>query len=91
MLIVQDPGDTTPHQTGRLCAVHNAENPSDKTAQQALHLWNAAVSLDHHNPSAGGYLESAEKRFFKSPKFSSSYDWAGTQTTIDDSWHLQLA
>lgn len=57
MLIVQDPGDTTPHQTGRLCAVHNAENPSDKTAQQALHLWNAAVSLDHHNPSAGGYLK----------------------------------
>lgn len=57
MIIVQDPGDTTPHHTGRLCAVHNAENPSDKTAQQNLQLWNAAVSLDHNNPSAGGYLK----------------------------------
>ncbi|MDA0821625.1 MAG: hypothetical protein O3C28_04275, partial [Proteobacteria bacterium] len=33
MIIVQDPGDTTPHHTGRLCSVHNSENPSDKTAQ----------------------------------------------------------
>ncbi len=57
MLIVQDPADTTPHHTGRLCTVHNAENPSDKTAQHNLHLWNAAVSLNHDDPSAGGYLE----------------------------------
>jgi len=58
MIVVQDPGDTTPHDTGRLCAVHNAENPKDRTAQQALHLWNAAVSLRHNKPEAGGYLKS---------------------------------
>lgn len=57
MIVVQDPGDTTPHHTGRLCAVHNAENPTDKTAQQNLQLWNAAVSLEHNNPEAGGYLK----------------------------------
>ncbi len=58
MIIVQDPGDTTPHETGRLCAVHNAENYSDKTAQQQLALWNAAVSLSTDEPNAGGYLKS---------------------------------
>ena len=57
MIVVQDPGDTTPHQTGRLCSVHNAKNPSDKTAQHNLQLWNATVSLEHNNPSAGGYLK----------------------------------
>ena len=57
MLIAQDPGDTTPHQTGRLCIVHNAENPTDTTAQHALRLWNATVSLNHNNPAAGGYLK----------------------------------
>jgi uracil-DNA glycosylase len=57
MFIVQDPGDTTPRDTRTLCAVHNAKNPSDKTAQQALHLWNAAVSLKHNKPEAGGYLK----------------------------------
>lgn len=57
MIVVQDPGDTTPHQTGRLCAVHNAMNPSDKTAQQNLQLWNAAVSLSHDDPQAHGYLK----------------------------------
>lgn len=57
MLIVQDPADTTPHQSGRLCAVHNAANPSDKTAQQNLLLWNATVSLQTDSPDAGGYLK----------------------------------
>lgn len=57
MLIVQDPGDTTPHQTGRLCVVHNAKNPSDKTAQNNLQLWNAAVSLKHSESESGGYLK----------------------------------
>jgi uracil-DNA glycosylase len=57
MIIVQDPGDTTPHHTGRLCAVCNAVNPSDKTAQQGLQLWNAAVSMTHNDPTAGGYLK----------------------------------
>lgn len=56
MLIVQDPADTTPHETGRLCAVHNSMNPSDRTAQQSLALWNAAVSLQAEEPNAGGYL-----------------------------------
>lgn len=57
MIVVQDPGDTTPHHTGRLCAVHNSENPTDKTAQQGLQLWNAAVTLQHNKPEAGGYLK----------------------------------
>lgn len=56
MIVVQDPGDTTPHETGRLCAVHNAENPTDRTAQQSLRLWNAAVSLRTGDPQHGGYL-----------------------------------
>lgn len=57
MIVVQDPGDTTPHRTGILCAVHNAENPTDKTAQQNLQLWNAAVSMKQDKPEAGGYLK----------------------------------
>lgn len=57
MIVVQDPGDTTPHQTGRLCAVHNAENPTDKTAWQNLQLWKAAVSLNLGAPEDGGYLK----------------------------------
>lgn len=57
MLVFQDPADTTPHETGRLCAVHNANNPSDKTAQQILALWNATVSLATDNPAEGGYLK----------------------------------
>lgn len=56
MMIAQDPADTTPHHTGRLCAVHNAQNKTDKSAQQGLQLWNAAVSLKHDNPQQGGYM-----------------------------------
>ncbi len=44
MIVVQDPGDTTA-QKGRLCIVHNAENPSDKSAQHNLELWKAAWGL----------------------------------------------
>ncbi|MDP2683329.1 MAG: hypothetical protein Q8P28_11140 [Deltaproteobacteria bacterium] len=57
MIMVQDPGDTTPHRTGRLCAVHNAENPTDKTAQQNLQLWKAAVSLNWDAPEDDEYLK----------------------------------
>jgi hypothetical protein len=56
MLFVQDPADTTPNVTGRLCSVHNAQNSSDKTAQQNLALWKAALALKADNPEAGGYL-----------------------------------
>jgi hypothetical protein len=57
MTVVQDPGNTTPSTTGRLCMIHNAKNPSDKTAQQSLQLWNAAVSMKHDDPGVGGYLK----------------------------------
>lgn len=57
MYIAQDPGDTTPQETGRLCAIHNAKNSSDKTAQQSNKLWSAAVSLDYDNPEKGGYMK----------------------------------
>ena len=58
MLIVQDPGDTTPQKTGMLCAVHNAANPTDKTAQHDHDLWKATVSLDSYSAEAGGYMKS---------------------------------
>ena len=57
MLIVQDPADTTPQETGRLCTVHNARNPSDKTARHSLELWNAAVALDSAEPNALGLMK----------------------------------
>lgn len=56
MYIVQDPGDTTPQNTGRLCAVHNSKNSSDKSAQQSVKLWSATVSLDYDNPEKDGYM-----------------------------------
>lgn len=43
--IVRDPAGTTPQDTGTLCFVCNSENPSDRTAQNAFALWNAAVAL----------------------------------------------
>ncbi len=46
MMILSNPAGTTPAHTGRLCFVHNSENPSDKTAQNAFALWRAAVSLE---------------------------------------------
>jgi len=57
MLIGQDPGGSTPKETGRLCTVCNAENITDKTAQHGLDLWEAAVSLNIRAPEAGGYLK----------------------------------
>lgn len=56
MIILQDPGGTTPERTGRLCTVHNSKNQSDKTAQQGLDLWKAAVSLDFSSAETGGFL-----------------------------------
>lgn len=56
MYIVRDPGDTTPQNTGRLCAVHNSNNSSDKSAQQSIKLWAAAVSLDYSNPEKDEYM-----------------------------------
>lgn len=57
MFILQDPADTTPSKKGRLCAVCNSDNPSDKTAQQQLKLWNATVSMDYSNPQKNGYMK----------------------------------
>jgi uracil-DNA glycosylase len=57
MYIVQDPGNTVPDKTGRLCAVHNSKNSSDKSAQQSNKLWGAAVSLEYDNPEANGYMK----------------------------------
>ena len=57
MYIAQDPGDTTPNETGRLCSVHNSNNPQDKSAQQSLKLWSTTVSLDYDSPESGGYLK----------------------------------
>lgn len=42
--IAQDPANTTPSETGRLCAVHNSQKYRDKTAQNWLELWKAAVA-----------------------------------------------
>ena len=58
MTIVQDPADTTPQETGMLCAIHNAKNPTDKTAQQDFELWKATVSLDSFSAETGGYMKS---------------------------------
>ncbi len=58
MLIVQDPGDTTPQKTGGLCAVHNAESRTDNTAKQGIDLWKATVSLDMNSAETGGYMKS---------------------------------
>ena len=55
--IAEDPANTTPHKTGRLCAVDNAVNASDYTAQHHLRLWNATVSMQDDTPDAGGYLK----------------------------------
>lgn len=42
--ISQDPAGTTPEKTGRLCAVCNGGNPTDRTARNGLALWEAAVA-----------------------------------------------
>lgn len=42
--IAQDPANTTPEKTGRLCFVCNSQYSTDLTAQHALDLWNAGVS-----------------------------------------------
>lgn len=57
MNIMQDPGGTTPMVTGRLCAVHNSKNSSDKTARNYVSLWESAVSLKSGDLEHGGYLK----------------------------------
>ncbi len=57
MIIFQDPAGTTPHKTGNLCLVHNAKNPTDKTAQLALHLWKAAVSFETDSCGTDKYMK----------------------------------
>ncbi|MHB8060461.1 MAG: hypothetical protein ACYDHO_06480, partial [Gaiellaceae bacterium] len=44
-MVVQDPANTTPAKTGKLCVVCNSKNASDGSAQHGLALWAAAVSL----------------------------------------------
>jgi uracil DNA glycosylase superfamily protein len=44
MQIWQDPADTTPARSGKLCFVCNKENRTDKTARHACDLWSAAFS-----------------------------------------------
>jgi hypothetical protein len=62
MLIVQDPGNTTPQDTGYLCAVCNSQSrkrkKADMTARHGLDLWKAAVSLDWDSAATGGYMKS---------------------------------
>jgi len=57
MVVLQDPAGTTPAKTGRLCAVHNVENPSDKTAQFDIKLWKATVPLNSNSAEPDGYLK----------------------------------
>jgi len=44
MQIVQDPGNTTPQKTMKLCFVCNKANPTDRTAQNNDALWQTAVA-----------------------------------------------
>jgi len=57
MQIVRDPANTTPEKTGRLCFVCNSRNPTDRTAQNAYALWQAAVALGDHGDEAIRYLD----------------------------------
>jgi uracil-DNA glycosylase len=52
MMVVQDPANTTPAITGKLCVVCNSKNASDGSAQHGLALWAAAVALtpEHERP-----------------------------------------
>ena len=55
--IVQDPGNTTPADTGKLCFVCNSSNPTDRTAQHNYDLWKAGVSLDWEGKEDDRYLK----------------------------------
>lgn len=57
MSVLQDPGNTTPQETGRLCTVHNSRNLADRTAQHDIDLWKATVSLDSSSAESGGFLK----------------------------------
>lgn len=50
--VSQDPAGTTPEETGRLCAVCNSGNPTDRTARNGLALWEAAVARGTHDGAA---------------------------------------
>jgi hypothetical protein len=56
-MVVRDPANTTPAQTGKLCFVCNSLNPSDRTAQHAFALWRAAVALADRGAAAHRYLD----------------------------------
>ena len=56
MQISQDPAGTTPEETGRLCAVCNSLNPTDKSAQQGIALWRAGVVRDSDGDAGTKYL-----------------------------------
>lgn len=53
--IVRDPGGSTPEKTGRLCFVCNRQTTTDRTAQNASALWDAAVAAGQ-NPSVSAAL-----------------------------------
>lgn len=55
--VAQDPAGTTPEKTGRLCNVCNSQNPTDKSAQHGLDLWNATVPLAQPGQIIPDYLK----------------------------------
>jgi hypothetical protein len=57
MMVVQDPADTTPAITGKLCAVCNSERSTDGSAQHGLALWAAAVALSSEEELPLPYLD----------------------------------
>jgi hypothetical protein len=57
MMVVQDPANTTPAETGKLCHVCNSENVSDGSAQHGLALWAAAVALAPEQERPQRYLD----------------------------------
>lgn len=59
MQVVQDPGGTTPEQTGILCFVCNKENPTDRTAQNNYALWQAGVADTGNDYLATHYWSNA--------------------------------
>lgn len=54
--ISQDPAGTTPERTGCLCAVCNSANATDRSAQQGISLWQAAVHRDSDRDAGASYV-----------------------------------
>lgn len=57
ILIAQDPANTTPAKTGRLCGFCNTQFASDKSANHGYDLWNAAVSLAEYGLAVNRYMK----------------------------------